>query len=76
MPKDNEKQNQDQCYTNKYQKHVAYSYGFDKFDKPYFGKDGVYNYINGMNEESENRTDIMKKHFNNKLVTNKEDDED
>ena len=76
MPKDNEKQNQDQCCTNKYQKHVACSYGFDKFDKPYFGKDGVYNYINGMNEESENRTDIMKKHFNNKLVTNKEDDED
>ena len=63
VPEDNEKQNQDQCYTNKYQKHVACSYGFDKFDMPYFGKDGVYNYINGMIEESKNRTDIMKKTF-------------
>ena len=48
-------------YTEKYQKHVAFSYGYklvcvdDKFSKPlesYLGKDDVYNFISSMIEES------------------------
>ena len=41
VPEDNEKQNLNESYTNKYQKHVACSYGYklvcadDKFSKPY-----------------------------------------
>ena len=44
-------------YTNKYQKHVACSYGYklvcvdDKFSKPFkthLGKYAVYNFINSM----------------------------
>ena len=58
---------------NKYQKHVACSYGQklvcfdDKFNKPfksYLGEDAGYNFINSMIEESIFCTDIMKKHFN------------
>ena len=54
MPKDNGKQNPKESYRNKYQKHIAYSYGYkfvcvdDKFSKPfkiYLGKDSVYNFI-------------------------------
>ena len=41
MPQDNGKQNPDQSYTNKCQKHVACSYGYksvcvdDKFSQPF-----------------------------------------
>ena len=47
MPEDNGKQNPNESYTNKYQKHVACSYGYklvrvdDKFSNPfksYLGK--------------------------------------
>ena len=50
VPEDYGKQNADEYYTNKYQKHVACSYGYklvrvdDKFSKPfksYVGKDGL-----------------------------------
>ena len=50
VPEDNEKQNPNDFYTNKYQKHVSCSYGYkllcvdDKFSKPfksYLGKDAV-----------------------------------
>ena len=50
VPGDNGKQNLNQSYTSKYQKHVAYSYGYklvcidDKFSKPfksYIGRDAV-----------------------------------
>ena len=50
VPGDNRKQNLNQSYTSKYQKHVAYSYGYklvcidDKFSKPfksYIGRDAV-----------------------------------
>ena len=40
-PEDNGKQNPNKSYTNKYQNHVAYSYGYelvcvnDKFSKPF-----------------------------------------
>ena len=55
VPEDNGKQNLDDSYTNKYKKHVAYSYGYklvcvnDKFSKnfrPYLGEDAVYSFIN------------------------------
>ena len=50
VPEDNGKQNPNKSYTNKYQKHVACSYGYklvcvdDKFSKPfksYLGEDAV-----------------------------------
>ena len=28
VPEDNEQQNSEESYTNKYQKHIAYSYGY------------------------------------------------
>ena len=57
MPENNGKQNPEELYTIKYQKHVACSYGYklvcvdDKFSnskpfKIYLGKDPVYNFIN------------------------------
>ena len=57
VPEDDGKQNPDECYTNKYQKHVACSYGYklvcvdDKFSKPfrsYLGEDAVYKFINNL----------------------------
>ena len=81
----NGRQNPKESYTNKYQKHVACSYGYklvcvdDKFSKPfktYFGKDAVYNFINIMIVESKCCGDVMKKHFNKELTTTKEDNED
>ena len=50
VPEDNRKQNPNESYTNKYQKHVACSYGYnlvcadDKFSKPfksYLSKDAA-----------------------------------
>ena len=60
-PEDNEKQNPEQSYINKYQKHIACSYSYkvvcvnNHFSKPfkrYLGKYAVYNFINNMVEES------------------------
>ena len=60
-PENNEKQNPEEPYTNKYQKHTDCSYGYklvcidDKFSKPfktYLGEDAVYNFINSMIKES------------------------
>ena len=60
MPEDNGKQNSEESYRNKYQKHIACSYGYklvcvdNKFSKPfktYLGEDDVYNFINSMIEE-------------------------
>ena len=73
MPEDNEKQNPEDSYASKYQKHIPYSYCYklvcvdDKFSKPfktYLGKDAVYNFINNMVEESKYCSDVMKKHLN------------
>ena len=70
MPEDNEKQNSEEAYTNKYQKHVASIYGcnvvcdrdkFSKFLKYYLGEDADYNFINSMIEESNYCIDIAKK---------------
>ena len=81
----NGRQNPKESYTNKYQKHVACSYGYklvcvdDKFSKPfktYFGRDAVYNFINIMIEENKCCGDVMKKHFTKEFTTTKEDNED
>ena len=85
VPEDNGKQNTNKSYTNKYQKHVAFSYGYelvcvdDKFSKPfksYLGEDAGCNFISSMIEESKYCNDVVKKHFNKELVMNKENNED
>ena len=77
MPEDNGQQNPEECYTSKYQKRIACSYGYklvyvdDKFSKPfktYLDKDAVYNFINSMIKESKYCSDVIKKHFNKELV--------
>ena len=82
---DNGKQNPNESYTNKYQKHAACSYGCkfvcgnDKLSKPiksYLGKDAVYNFISSMIEESKYCSEVMKKHFNKEPVMTKKDSED
>ena len=68
-PEDNGQQDSEESYTNEYQKHVAYSYGYklgfvdDKFRKPvksYLGEDAVYNFINSMIKENKYCTNVMK----------------
>ena len=85
VPEDNGKQNPEESYTSKYQKHIACSYGYklvcvdDKFSKSfmsYLGKNSVCNFINSMIEESKYYCDFMKKHFNKELVMAKEGNED
>ena len=60
VPEDNRKQNTNESYTNKYQKHISCSYGYklvcvdDKFSKPfksYLGEDAFYNFISSKIEE-------------------------
>ena len=72
----NGKQNPEEYYTNKYQKHIACSYGYklvcvnDKFSKlfkTYLGEDAVYNFINSIIEESEYCSEVIKKYFNKNL---------
>ena len=69
VPEDNGKQNPNETYTNKYQKHVVCSYGYklvyvdDKFSKSfksYLGKDALYNFISSMTEESKYYNDVIK----------------
>ena len=85
MTEDNRNQNPDESYTNKYQKHVACSYGYqlvcadDKFSKlfkSYLGEDVVYTFIDDMVEESKYFNDAMKNHFNKELVKTKKHVED
>ena len=85
VPEDNGKQNPNESYTNKYQKHIACSYGCklvcvdDKFSKPFkscIGEDAVSNFVSIMIEESKYCSDVMKKHFNKELVMTKKDNED
>ena len=84
VPKDNGKQNLNECYTNKYQKNVACSYSYklvcvdDKFSKPFkshLREDAVYNFTSSMIEESKYCSDVMKKHFNKELIFTKRDSE-
>ena len=85
VPEDNGKQNPNGSWTNKYQKHVAWSYGYilacvgDKFSKPfksYLGEDTVYNFISSMIKVSKYCSDVMKKNFNKELVMSKEGNKD
>ena len=82
VPEDNGKQNPEESHMNKYQKHIACSYGNkficvdDKFSKPfttYLAEDAVYNIIHSMVEERKYCSDMMKKHFNKELLMTKED---
>ena len=84
VSEDNGNQNPHEPYTNKYQKHVAYSYEYklicidDKFSKPfksYLGEYAVYNLLAAI-KESKYCGDIIKKHFNKELLITKEDNED
>ena len=85
LPEGNGKQNPNESYTNKYQKHVACSYGYesvcidDKFSKhfkSYLDKDAVYNFVSSMIEKNKYCSDVMKKHFSKKLAMTKEVNED
>ena len=85
VPEDNGKQNPNKLCTNKYQKHVACSSGYelvcvdDKISKPfksYLGEDAVCNFINSMIEESKYCSEVMKKPFNKKLVMTIRDNDD
>ena len=77
VPENNGKQNPEESYTNKYQKHIACSYEYklicvdDKFTKPfktYLDEDAVYNFINSMIEESKYCTGVIKNFLNEELV--------
>ena len=85
VPQDNGKQNLNDCYTNKYQKHVACNYGYklvcvdDKFMKPFkwsLDKDAIYNCISSIIEESKYCGDVInlnkEQHFNKELLISKE----
>ena len=57
---------------NKYERDVAYSYGYElvcldnNFSKPfqsYLSEDAVYNLINNLIKEIKYGNDMMKKHF-------------
>ena len=85
VPEDNGKQNLNESYTNKYQRHVACNYGYklvqvdyklSKLFKSYLGQDAVYNLVNSMIKVSKYCSDVMKKHFNKELVMTKNDNED
>ena len=69
LPEDNWKQNPEESYTNKYQKHIACSYGYklvcidDKLSKSfktYLGKDTVYNFNSCIITESKYCSEMMK----------------
>ena len=72
MPENNGKQNPEDSYTKKYQKHITCSYGYksvcvdDKFSKSfktYVVANAVYNFINSMVKESKCCSEVMKKTF-------------
>ena len=84
VPEDNGKQNLEESYMNKYQTHIACSYGYklvcvdDKLSKPfktYLDEDAVYNFINSMIKESKYCSDMIQKHFTEELVKTKQDNE-
>ena len=49
---------------------------FSKSLKSYLGKDAVYTFINRIVAKSKCCSEVMRKYFNKKLVTTKDDDED
>ena len=85
VPEDNGKQNPKETNMNKYQKHIACSYGYrlvcvdDNFCntfKTYLGADAFHNFIHSMLKEGKYCSDVMRKYFNKELVVNIEDNED
>ena len=69
VSEDNRKQNPEESYTNKHQRRITCSYGYellcvnDKFSESFkacLGEDVVYNFINGMMEESKCHRDAKK----------------
>ena len=81
MPKDDGKQNQDEFYIHKYQKHIACSCGYKlvcvnlNFSKPfktYLNKDALHNFINSMIQKSKYCSGMIKK-INKEPVISKED---
>ena len=44
---------------------------FSKSFKSHLGKDAFYNFINSLIEKSKDSSDVIKKHFNKKLVMTK-----
>ena len=78
------KPNPNEPYTNKYQKHVACSYGYklvridDKFSKllkSYLGKDAVYKFISSMTEKNKCYSNVMKKDFSKEFMITKKENE-
>ena len=71
VPEDNGNQNPEESHTNKYQKHITCNYSYkleyvDMFSTPfktYLGEDAVYNFINGMIEESQYYSEVIIKHI-------------
>ena len=72
VAEDNGKQNPNEFFTNKYQKHIVCSNGYklvyadDEFSKlfrSYLVKDVVYNFISSMTEENKYCSDMMKNSF-------------
>ena len=85
LPEVKWKQNLDESYTNKYQKHLPCSYGCelvhvdDKLSKPFnpnLGEDAVYNFINSMVREKRYCSNLIKKQFNKELAMTEKDAED
>ena len=85
VSENNGKQNPEDSYTNKYQEHSAFSYGYklvyvdDKFSKTLktnLDEDAVYSFINNIIEESKYCSDLMKKDFRKELVMTKKHVED
>ena len=77
-------ENQNESYTNKYQKHVACSCDdklvcvYDKFSKSFeshLGEDTVYKPFSSMIEESKYWGDVIRKNFNKELAMTKLDNE-
>ena len=85
VPENNEMQNSNKFCTKKCQEHIACRFGqelvcsadaFSEFFKSYLGEDAICNFINCVVKESKYCTDVIKKHFNKKLIMTKTDDED
>ena len=85
MLQDNGKQNQNEFYAKKYQKHVVCNHGYklacvdNKFSKPfksYLDEGAVYIFINKMVEETRYRSDMMKRNSNKELAMTEKDLED
>ena len=86
VPKNNEKQNSEESYTNKYQSHVSWNFGykifkvfaddqFSKSFKSFLGQYAAYKFITNIVEESNTCSRVMKEHFHKELAMTKEDDE-